>query len=173
MLCVHSGPVVFHHLIHLQTESFPDFLQMCTSLRFLTALDCDISASCSAAILLTNTNSHLFLCSFPFLSLFLFWHLLDAVKQTNLNTGAGTGLLLKCQPFNWNLQWSADALPFLQALFPPVSGTLTPRRWLDECSHVSWLCKGSINKCLGSCFFTLACTAERKKPKQHHSLAGI
>lgn len=43
-LCAHSGPVVFHHLIHLQTESFPDFLQMCSSLRFLTAQDCDISA---------------------------------------------------------------------------------------------------------------------------------
>lgn len=103
------GPVVFHHLIHLQTESFPDFLQMCTSLRFLAAQYCDIFSPCSAVILLTNMNLHFcsVICGFSHQQ--MLFKAVDCCPLCNLTVYLP---LLKCYPLTRICQEQLTFTPF-------------------------------------------------------------
>lgn len=102
-----------------------DFLQMCTSLRFLMARGLWHFCSCAALILLTNMI--FFSPSSPFVACACMraWHASGCCGKLQicpliphppaLCCPMMLLLLLKCNPLTPNLQWTADISPFLLA----------------------------------------------------------
>lgn len=134
----HSGPVVFHHLIHFQTWVIPtDFLQMCSFLRFLTTkglrhfcpLNCSDSADAYEFPLLlfdcvcdtAGRNPLTRICNkhvasqppLPPFVVFLFFKL--AFSSRVLESGHHWELLDKCSHMSPSCQWKH------QQAFNPVS----------------------------------------------------
>lgn len=115
-----------------------DFLQMCSSLRFLTAKDCDISAIalqlfCWQNMNLTTCLSHWWI---PWKApVFFFFSPCSSLTWWYMMTIPGE--VLKCNPLTQTCNEQLTFQPFLLALFLHLVGLWHHWESLFKCNHVS------------------------------------